>query len=81
MLTECTSFPRVTILPQWKSLLLNAKLHASRKSYYNHISETKISFLIDLFTFIDFGKDSNDEVATEHLVDITFMPHNIPEIS
>ena len=81
MLTECTSFPRVTILQVWKPLLLNAKLHASRKSYYNHISETKISLQISLFTFINFGKDSNDEVATEHLVDVTFMPHNIPEIA
>ena len=81
MLTECTSFPWATILPVWKPLLLNTKLHASRKSYYNHISETKISLLIGLFTFIDFGKDSNDEVATEQLVDVTFMPHNIPEVS
>ena len=81
MLTECTSFPRVTILPVWKPLQLNAKLHASRKSYYNHISDTKISLLIGLFTFIVFGKDSNDEVATEQLVDVTFVPHNILEIS
>ena len=31
-----------------------------------------------------FGKDSDDEVATEQLsavVDVTFMPHNNPKIS
>ena len=45
-------------------------------------------WLIGLFTIINFGKDSNDEVATEQLtaivdakVDVTFMPHDGPEIS
>ena len=39
-------------------------------------------WLIQLFTI--FGKDSDDEVATEQLtavVDVTFMPHDNPETS
>ena len=62
-------------------------MHASRKSYgHNCILETKIC----LGFSPSFGKDSDDEVATEQLhvsaivdvqVDVTFMPHDDPEIS
>ena len=61
---------------------MSAKMHASQKSYHNHISETKLFWLIGLFTII--GKDSNDEVATEQLtteIDFTFIPHDNPKIS
>ena len=48
------------------------KLNAHMTEFYhNHIS-------------LSFGKDSDDEVATEQLtavVDVTCMPHNNPEIS
>ena len=43
----------------------------------------KSLWLIGLFTIINFGKDSNDEVATEQLtavVNFTFLPHDNPEI-
>ena len=49
---------------------------------HNHFSETKAFWLIGLFT-ITFDKDCEDEVVTEQLtavVDVTFMPHDIPVI-
>ena len=49
---------------------------------HNHIQKQKPVWLIGLFT-ITFGKDSDDEVATEQLtavVDVTFMPHDNPVI-
>ena len=58
-------------------------MHGSRKSYHNHILETKVSFgLLDFSP--SFGKDSDDEVATKQLtavVDVTFLPYDYPEIS
>ena len=55
---------------------------ASQKSYHNHILETKS---LDWLGFSpSFGKDFDDEAATEQLtavVDVTFMPHDDPEIS
>ena len=54
-------------------------MDTSRKSYHNHISETKI-----LGFSPSFGKDSDNELATEQLiavVDVTFMLHDNPEIS
>ena len=54
---------------------------------HNHISETKVSFGLLGFS-PSFGKDSDDEVATKQLtavvsavVDVTFLPHDNPEIS
>ena len=56
----------------------------SRKSYHNHISEMKVSFGLLGFS-PSFGKDSDDEVATKQLVsavvNVTFLPHDNPEIS
>ena len=53
---------------------------------HNRISETKALWLLGFSP--SFGKDFDDEVATEQLtgvvdvrVDVTFMPHNDPEIS
>ena len=56
-------------------------MHASRKSYHNHILETKTPLADWAFHYI--CKDS-DEVATEQLnavVDVIFMPHDNPETS
>ena len=57
----------------------------SRKCYYNHVSETKVSFGLLGFS-PSFGKDSDDEVATKQLtavvdLGITFLPYDNPEIS
>ena len=48
-------------------------MYVSQKSYHNHISETKV-----LGFSPSFGKDHDDEVATEQLtaVNVTFMPHD-----
>ena len=48
-------------------------MHISQKSYHNRIWETKV-----LGFSPSFGKDTDDEVATEQLtaVDVTFMPHD-----
>ena len=54
-------------------------MHASGKSYHNHILETKISHIS-----LSLGKGFDDEVATEQLtavVDFTFTPDNYLEIS
>ena len=59
------------------------RTRGSRKSYHNHVSETKVSFG-QLGFSPSFGKDSDDEIATEQLtavVDSTFLPHDNPEIS
>ena len=55
-------------------------MHASQKSYHNHISETKV-----LGFSPSFGKDPDDEVAPEQLTAVvvgTFMPitRKIPKI-
>ena len=53
----------------------------SRKSYHNHISETKVSFGLLGFS-PSFGRDSDDEVATKQLTAVVdVMPHDNPEIS
>ena len=56
-------------------------MHASQKSYHNGILETKVSLADWAF---HHHKYFDDEVATEQLiavVDVTFTPHNNPEIS
>ena len=58
-------------------------MHGLRKSYHNHISETKVSFGLLGFS-PSFRKYSDDEVAIKQLsaaVDVTFLPHDNPEIS
>ena len=50
-------------------------MHASQKSYHNHILETKV-----LGFSPSCGKDLDDEVAPEQLTAVevvTFMPHMI----
>ena len=57
-------------------------MHTSQRSYHNHISETKPSWLIGFSP--SFGKDFDDEVATEELivvVNVTFVPRDNPQIS
>ena len=59
----------------WIPLQLSAKLsaHASRKSYHNCISEKSLFGWLGFSP--SFGKDFDDEVATEQLttvVDVTF---------
>ena len=49
-------------------------MHASQKSYHNRISKTKV-----LGFSPSFGKDPDDEVASEQLTAVkvvTFMPHD-----
>ena len=62
---------------------LSAKIHTSRKSYYNLISETKVSLADWAFRH---HSDSDDEIrsylmAVTAVVDIAFIPHDNPEIS
>ena len=45
-------------------------MHASRKSYHNRISETKV-----LGFSPSFGKDPDDEVVTEHLTAVVRRYH------
>ena len=62
-------------------------MHATQKSNgHNRILETKISVWLNFSP--SFGKNSDDEVATEQLIalvdvqiDVTLMPHNDPVIS
>ena len=49
-------------------------MHASQKSYHNHISETMV-----LGFSPSLGKDPDDEVAPEQLtgvIVVTFMPYD-----
>ena len=48
-------------------------MHASRKSYRNHISEIKV-----LGFSPSFGKDPDDEVATEQLTAVVRRCHIHP---
>ena len=63
--------------------MLSAEIHASWKSYHDHISETK-AFLADWAFHHHLAKILMMEVPTEQLikvVDVKFMPHNNLEIS